>query len=102
MSILVTGVGVVASGRVTLAVMWRSNAMRALGGPPDEICRTARPIYVFHSVSLQRGERKQGEGLCTRAVEGREATTEVRVRPAHADFSCPRWVLELWRLATNA
>ena len=22
--------------------------------------------------------------------------------PAHADFSCARWVLELWRLAMNA
>jgi len=35
-------------------------------------------------------------------VEGREATTEVRLSPARADFACPRWLLELWRLTMNA
>ena len=30
------------------------------------------------------------------------ATTEVRLRPARADFACPRWLLELWRLTMNA
>ena len=95
-------VGVVASGGVTWAVTWRSNAMRALAARPMKSVERARPIYAFHSVSLQRGEGKQGEGLCTRAVEGREATTEVRLRPARADFACPRWLLELWRLTMNA
>ena len=73
-----------------------------VGGPPMKSVERARPIYAFHSISLQRGDGKQGEALCTRAVEGRGATTEVRVRPAHADFSCPRWLLEFWRLAMNA
>ena len=81
---------------------WRSNAMRALASRPMKSVERARLIYAFHSVSLQRGERKQGEGLCTRAAEGGEATTVVRVRPARANSACPRWLLELWRLTMNA
>jgi hypothetical protein len=56
--------------------------------------------FPFSEPPTRRGEARR---RLVHASSGRQrGPTEVRMRPARADFACPRWLLELWRLTMNA